>query len=419
MWHGLLVFALAYALLAVPRLGEAAARLVEARAPRLAPAAGRVLSRPGIAVAGALLLVLTGAVAWPRALAAIHWETLALLLGMMLLVAALEAANAFGVLAGMLARRLATPRRLLVGSMLVVAVLSALVLNDAVVLLFTPVLVRAARSLRASPFPLLAGEAFAANLGSAATPVGNPQNAFIALQRDLSFAEFATALGPVALVGLALGVLACLVAFRRDLAPASGATEPAAERIRHPALLVLAVLGVAGALAGFLLGPAHGVPLWLVALSMGLVVLALSGLTRVPPREVARHVDSGIIAFFVGLFVLMEAVRGSGMLDALGAWVQAGGSLGFVAITAALSNVVSNVPAVVLLMPTVESDAQALLLSVASTFAGNLTFLGSAATVIVAEAARGRGVDFDPIRFTLVGLPLGAATLAAAWLMVG
>ncbi|HEX2021903.1 MAG TPA: SLC13 family permease, partial [Candidatus Thermoplasmatota archaeon] len=193
------VFALVYALLAVPSLPALASRF---RTPGRRRVAALALSRPGIAALGALAVVALGAVAPREAWDAIDWRTLALLLGMMLLVAALDRANAFAVLASRMARALPTPTRLLVGSMVVVAVLAALVLNDAVVLLFTPVLVRAARAMDVSPFPFLAGEAIAANLGSAATPVGNPQNAAIALARSISFVEFASVLAPVALAGL-------------------------------------------------------------------------------------------------------------------------------------------------------------------------------------------------------------------------
>lgn len=407
-----------YALLAVPALGARVRRALEGAPPRVRTLAAAALSRPGIALGGALVLLVAGLAAPRAAVEAIDLRTLALLLGMMLLVGALEAANAFGVLASRLVRGMRTPRRLLVGTMVAVAVLSALVLNDAVVLLFTPVLVRAARSLGASPFPFLVGEAFAANLGSAATPVGNPQNATIALAHGLGFVEFAAALVPVALAGLALGVLACLVAFRKELRGARPASPTEVERIRDPALLFLALLGVGGALVGFVLGPSFGVPLWLVALAWGIAVAALAPLTRVGAMRVVRNVDAGILGFFVGLFVLLEGARDAGALEALGGLLREGGAAGFVVATAVLSNLVSNVPAVLLLLPTVTTDQQALLLAAASTFAGNATFLGSAATVIVAETARAHGADFSVGRFTLVGLPLAAATLVLVWWFV-
>ena len=420
MLLGLAVFAAVYALLAVPRLGR---RLREGAVARAPPRLGRwvdaALQRPGVALLGALLVVLVGSVAPREAWAAVDWPTLALLLGMMLLVAALDVANVFAVLASRLARALPTPRRLLAGSMVLVAVLSALVLNDAVVLLFTPVLVRAARSMGTSAIPLLVGEALAANLGSVATPVGNPQNAAIALDRGIGFVPFAAALLPVAVLGLALGVLLALLAFRKDLARHGARGAPPEERITEGGMFALAVGAVLLALAGFVLGPLLGLPLWGAALGAGLLALLLAPLARVSPLRVARGVDPGILVFFVGLFVLLETVRDAGVLDHLAAWLARGGSGAFVVATAVLSNLVSNVPAVLLLLPTVTSDRQALLLAAASTYAGNATFLGSAATVIVAETARAHGEDFSVLRFTLVGLPLACLTLALAWLMLG
>jgi Na+/H+ antiporter NhaD/arsenite permease-like protein len=410
---GLVIFALVYALLAIPGLAARAERWI-----RWAPAR-RVLTRPGLAIAGALLVVLVGAVAPRAAWDAIDGPTLALLLGMMLLVAALDAARFFELLATRLVQVLPTPRRLLAGSMIVVAILSALVLNDAVVLLFTPVLVRATRAMQVSAFPFLAAEAFAANLGSSATPIGNPQNAFIASARHLSFLDFARALAPVATLCLLVGIAMCLFAFRKELPPR--ASQPPAEApVRaNRAMLAISLGAVTLALAGFLVGPLLGIELWMVALGAGLLALAAAPVARVAPGRLLRSVDAGILVFFVGLFVLLQVVKDAGALDLLGGLLDRAGSWGFVVATALLSNVVSNVPAVILLLPLVPSDAKALLLAMTSTLAGNLTFLGSAATVIVAETARSRGEPFDVGRFTLIGLGIGTVTLVIAWLILG
>lgn len=416
MLLGLAIFVGVYVLLSIPSLPRRAQRYLAHEGLRRWSA--WLFARPGIALGGAALLVVTGEVGARAAWSAIEWRTLALLLGMMLLVSALEGANAFGALASWLTRRFPTPRRLLVATMVAVAVLSALVLNDAVVLLFTPVLIAAAAAFGIPAFPLLAAEAFAANLGSAATPTGNPQNAAIALELDISFVEFVRGAGPVALVGLAMGIVFCLLVFRKALprsAPRPVAGAP--ERIRDARLFALALGAVALALVGFVLGPYVGLPLWASALGAGLLVLALAPAARASPLRIARGVDLGILVFFVGLFVLVEQVRVSGLLEEASGWIAGSGT--FVLATAVLSNLVSNVPAVLLLLPTVHDAGGGILLALASTFAGNATFLGSAATVIVAETARARGEGFSVLRFTLLGLPLAALTLVAAWLLAG
>ncbi|HEX2021799.1 MAG TPA: SLC13 family permease, partial [Candidatus Thermoplasmatota archaeon] len=218
--------------------------------------------------------------------------------------------------------------------------------------------------------------------------------------------------------GLAVGVAVCVLAFRRDLRARPDARPPPVERITHPALLVVASFGIACALVGFVVAPSFDVPIWGVALASGVAVLLLAATTRVSPVEVGRRFDAGILVFFAGLFVLLAAVRATGLLASLSDVLAPAGRAGYVVATAVLSNVVSNVPAVLLLLPGVESDAQALLLACASTFAGNATFLGSAATVIVAETARAHGASFSVARFTLVGLPIAAITLAMAWWLV-
>ena len=414
MWVALLVFVLVYVLLSLPNLPRRAERFLAHEGLRRWGA--RLFARPGIALAGALVVVLAGELSPRAAWHAVDWRTLALLAGMMLLVSTLEAANLFGVLASWLVRRFPSPRALLVATMIAVAGLSALVLNDAVVLLFTPVLVAAAAALGVPAFPLLAAEAYAANLGSAATPTGNPQNAAIALHYDLSFVGFASEAALVSLAGLAVGVALCLVAFRRDLRARPTGRDLPRERVTNPRLLALALGSVALALAGFVAGPRVGVPLWGSALGAGLLALALAPAAGASPVRVARGVDVGVLVFFVGLFVLVESVRGAGLLDLARPSLETTG--GLVVATGVLSNLVSNVPAVLLLLPFVTASG-AVLLAVSSTFAGNATFLGSAATVIVAETARARGAEFSVARFTLVGLPLAALTLLLAWLILG
>lgn len=380
----------------------------------------RFLRRPYVALAGGALLVALGLVAWRAAWSAIDARTLALLTGMMLLVAALEQANAFGVIASRLVRALPTPGALLAGTMGVVAVLSALVLNDAVVLLFTPILIKAARSMGVPAFPFLCAEALAANLGSVATPTGNPQNAVIALAHSFTFVAFARALAPLALVCVLLGVIYCVFVFRRDLRkPEHRASVPIERFTSAPAIWTSGAC-VALALALFFVGPSWGIQIWAAALASGALALVLS--FALAPRRgvaVARHVDVSILLFFVGLFVLLEGVRASGAAATIDAALARSGSGGATIATAVLSNVVSNVPAVLLLLPGVREPGQALLLAATSTLAGNATFFGSAATVIVAETARSRGESFSVVRFTLVGFPLAVLTLFIAWLWLG
>ncbi|HVL87867.1 MAG TPA: SLC13 family permease [Candidatus Thermoplasmatota archaeon] len=386
-----------------------------------------VLRRPWIAAAGGLAMVLALQVSPQAALSAIDLPTLALLLGMMTVVAGLEIAGLFDRLSVEIVRRARNGRALLAGTMVASAVLSALVLNDAVVLVFAPILVKAARLLHVSCVPYLFALPIGANVGSVATLVGNPQNAYIGLASGVSFVDFAARLAPLAAAALALALLATLAFFRRELAAPfdRAAVDALAKPPLDPVLAPVVVAIAAATFAGFVASSFLPLPLHLVALAGG-VAVALAGLLRGPrfPARIVGNVDYSILVLFAGLFVLVAGVRESGLLSAMEHALLGGEviPLRLAAVTAVLSNLVSNVPAVVLLAEHVSasgagSDAW-LLLAAASTLAGNATLLGSAANLIVAETARGMGEEFDPWRFAKLGVPLSIATIALAvwWL---
>lgn len=371
-------------------------------------------------------MLLVGAVTPMQAWAAVNLEILALLFGMLALVAGLEVAGVFNWLAGHVVRHARDQRRLLVMTMLAGAVLSALVLNDAVVLVFTPVLVKACRLMRISCMPYLIALAMSANIGSVATLVGNPQNAFIGLTSGIGFLDYAVAMTPLAALSLALATALSLWFFRRELASPidrealRGLPGFSLDRRLAP----VAIACAAAAFAGFTLSSFVRVPLHLVAFAAGLavIVLSLAGGSRAPVR-VLRRVDFTVLLLFVGLFVVLAGVEASGIAatitSGLGGEVQ---PLRLAAITALLSNLVSNVPAVILLSPHVAAAGASsdwLLLAAASTLAGNATILGAAANIIVAESARAFGEEFDVKRFALLGMPLTTVTLAAALLLLG
>ncbi len=416
----LVVFVATYAALTVPALPRLARQALPP-SERLVRLTNVLLDRPAIAVAGGLGMVVVGVVGWRDAVESVDVGILVLLVGMMVLVAGLEAANFFAVAAAWLVRSFPSPRALFAATCAMTAVMSAIALNDAVVLLFTPVLVKAARAARLNPLPFLVGEAVSANVGSVATPVGNPQNAFIAIASGLSFVEFARALAPVAAASLLVAIGLGLVFFRRELAarPAEPAHVDAA--ISNARMMRLTAGAIAGLLLLFALGGAVPLNLWQKAALAGGVVLALAWpVARVSPARLLASVDWSILAFFVGLFVLIRGVRDGGLMAALyGALAAVDPSTvpGLTVLSAVLSNLVSNVPAVLLLADAARgSDALWLALAASSTLAGNATILGAAANVIVAQSARAFGADLDAWTFLKFGLPLTIATLGiAAW----
>lgn len=378
-------------------------------------AAGRApflrIDRTGAAVVGAILMLVTGAIGFSEAVQAIDFRTLVLLFSMMVIVAHLRLAGGLAALAHLVSRRVTHPAAFIVALIVVSGVLSALFVNDTICLVFTPLVIDVAAARKHRPLPYLLALATASNIGSAATITGNPQNMLVGSMSGISFTRFLAALGPVAVVGLALDALLIWWMFRHELSHEAAAPPTlAVRRPAHRALLRKTVVVMGGVLAGFLLG-------YDTALVAAAGAAALLVTRRVRPRKVYQAIDWDLLMLFVGLFVVVGAGARAGIdrmvFDALGPLGVA--TVGGLSATAAiLSNAVSNVPAVMLLarlVPLLESPDRAwLTLAMASTLAGNLTLLGSIANLIVAEGARRRGIVIGFWDYARLGIPLTVLT---------
>ncbi|MEI6795371.1 MAG: SLC13 family permease [Methanomassiliicoccales archaeon] len=411
----LAIFLLTYALISLRKVGR------------------WTLDRPAVALFGAVLMILLGVVAPGDALAAIDLNTIALLLGMMLVVVSLELCGFFDLVARRMIAASKDQRIFLAVVMVTTAFLSALILNDAVVLLFTPVIIKACRAIKANPVPYLIAEAISANIGSVATPVGNPQNAFIAMKSGIDFVTFVSRLLPTAIISLVVAFIIIWFVFKKHMGDATPggngakridcaeAARAIGDAVVHPAVkFVLAILVLV--VIGFLLSGAMNVPLSIIALSGGAALLMLLPflIKKATPKIMLAKVDWGLLIFFAGLFIVLKGVQVSGLLDDMMSVFQSvsGGSLsnvwGLSAFSAILSNLISNVPAVMLLAPFVGSLGQPdmwLALAGSSTLAGNATILGAAANVIVVESALGQGVEVSLKDFVKAGLPITIITL--------
>jgi Na+/H+ antiporter NhaD/arsenite permease-like protein len=375
------------------------------------------VDRPSAAFTGAVLMILFGVLSFDAAVRAINFPTIALLLGMMMLIAALDRTGFFIYVASRLLAIGTTPARLLVMVVVITAVLSALLVNDTAVLLLTPVFIRACGLLRTNPVPYLIAEAMASNIGSTATMVGNPQNMIIGVSSGISFLSFFLYLAPVAVAGCLALVLLMYLVYRRDFRQAFtpdlarlqelGPDQPRAAR-RAALLLVPTVLA-------FFLSSFIGVDISLVALTAGGVVLLTSG---VRPAEIIRGVDWVLLLFFAGLFVVIGGAREAGVLDLILAHINVAPDLrGIVSMhlaSAAVSQLVSNVPLTVLVIPLIEeTPGQVLWISLAAgaTLGGNATLIGAVANLIVAEVALKDGVTVSFGEFIRVGLLVTVVTL--------
>jgi Na+/H+ antiporter NhaD/arsenite permease-like protein len=374
------------------------------------------LDRAGIALTGAALMMAVGAVAPEEAYRAINLDTLALLLGMMILVAHLKLSGFFRLVTGWALAHAHSPLILLATIAITAGALSAFLVNDAVCLVMTPLVIEVTRSLRRDPVPYLLAVAMASNVGSTATITGNPQNMIVGAVSRIPYTTFAVTLTPVAVVGLLLVVLLLAVLwwgeFRR---PAQLAAKPLPPRLHKPQL-IKALLVTLGVIVAFF----AGVPVAMAAFLGGALLL----ITRaIKARKVYQEIDGSLLLMFAGLFVVVAAAEKILLTPELIGSVQAfhlDNVYILTAVTAVLSNIISNVPAVLALKPFVLGLADQhriwLVIAMSATLAGNLTLVGSVANLIVAERAKAAGIEVSFWAYCRAGIPLTVITLAiGAW----
>jgi Na+/H+ antiporter NhaD/arsenite permease-like protein len=330
---------------------------------------------------------------------------------MMVLIAHLRMARFFGATAQWIGSRVHQPALLLVAIVFASGILSALFVNDTICLVFTPVLIELARARGHRPLPYLLALATGANIGSVATITGNPQNMLIASLSHIRYAPFLAALGPVALFGLTLDALVLTVIFRADLRPGPLESAGPAPRLIHRVLMIKGLVVTAFVLVAFLLGKDPAIVAAIAAASLLIT-------RRVNPSKIYRQIDWDLLVLFIGLFVVIGGVEQVGLaqrlfdlLSPIGLHTIAGLSI----VTTIVSNVISNVPAVMLLsrlVPQLPDPPTAwLTLAMSSTLAGNLTLVGSIANLIVLEGARRHGVEISFWEYCKVGVPVTLLTL--------
>ncbi|MGH9533871.1 MAG: SLC13 family permease [Terriglobales bacterium] len=392
---------------------------------------GTQIRRSAMAVIGAALIFALGALPGAAALHAVDFPTLILLFAMMIIVAALHQAGFFDWAVALVVARV-RPDHLLPTVLFTAGVLSAFLVNDVVCLLLAPLILQIAKAMRRDPVAYLLALAIGSNIGSLATITGNPQDILIASISGLGYRAYLVHLAPVALVGLFVA-WAFLHGLERPTAATPGgarcASVPSAPAGGQPALarsvpavalsrgMVPALVILALVMAGFLLG----VPPALAAV-VGAALLLI--LRHRDAAELCRQVDWGLLLLFIGLFLLIAGAQNAGLLGWLAQWSRGPAlrnAAGFTAFVAVLSNIVSNVPAVMLLKAPIAHFAHAagywLLLAMASTLSGNLTLTGSIANFIVVERAR-PDASIGFWRYFRSGFPIAVTTLALGYFLL-
>ncbi len=395
----ILIFAITYLVLAIGRLP------------------GFRIDRTGAAIIGASFMVAVNALSLEEAYRAINLDTIILLFGMMIVVANLQLSGFFLIVSERIVERAHSPLVLLIAVSTVSGVFSAFFVNDTMCLVMTPLVIEIAETLRRNPVPYLLAVAMASNIGSVATITGNPQNMMIGSFSGIPYRHFVASLSPVAVAGLVLVVVTVFLGYRREFASAGTVSVEKRELPVDRGLMWKSLVVAAAMIVMFFVGW----PVPKVSVVAGAVLLITR---RVQPEKVYERMDWPLLVMFAGLFIVIagmektpfetELAQLAGRIHLENVYVLSG-------ITALLSNVVSNVPAVLVFKPFLGklADPQRawLVLAMASTLAGNLTVVGSVANLIVIQQARDK-VRIGFWEYFRVGAPLTVVTilLGAAWI---
>jgi Na+/H+ antiporter NhaD/arsenite permease-like protein len=384
-------------------------------------AVGRIpflrVDRTGAAIVGASLMLAFNVLTVEEAYAAINYDTIILLFGMMIVVANLRLSGFFATVSAWVVDHAHGPLVLLSGIVLVSGWFSAFFVNDTMCLVLTPLVLDITRRLGRKPIPYLLAVAMSSNIGSVATITGNPQNMMIGSFSGIPYRTFAAQLAPVAAAGLALTIAVIALVYRaefRQRVPLQVRHRPV--RVNRP--LLWKSLAVSAGMIFFFFA---GWPVPKVAVIAGALLLLTR---RVKPEKVYREIDWSLLVLFIGLFIVIAGLEKTPVSDDL--FAAAGrfhlDRTGPLSIFAALlSNLVSNVPAVLVFktfIPHLAHPARAwLTLAMSSTLAGNLTLLGSVANLIVVQRARAE-VEISFREYARAGVPLTVLTLGAGVLML-
>lgn len=382
-----------------------------------------------IMLGGAVAMLLSGSVGPVSALQAIDPDVMIFLFCMFLVGVALEESGYLSTLSTALLGRAKTAGGLIVLLVLCAGIGSALLMNDTLAVIGTPLVLGYAVRYGIRPQVLLLALAFAVTTGSVASPIGNPQNLLVATKGGFAdpLTAFLTVLGPPTVLALLLVCAVLFAAFREEWgksldapAPPACTGDPALTALARTSLAVVVALIVAKVVI-FAAAPGTDLPLTAIAVAAAVPLLVLS-----PRRtELVRKVDWTTLVFFAALFVVMAGVRESGALAGLQAGIG-DAALSIPAIMAGgivLSQFISNVPFVALALPLLTEagtgEAGMLALAAGSTIAGNLTIAGAASNVIIVQGAEKRGVTLNFFGFMKVGLPLTLlqAAIYTAWLL--
>lgn len=369
---------------------------------------GMNIDRPSAAFFGAVAMIASGIMGFDEAILSIDFNTIGLLLGMMIIITTLQIDGFFALIASHTISWSATRNKLLFSIVWITGISSAFLVNDVVVLLFTPIIITICRKGKLNPLPYLIAEILASNIGSVMTITGNPQNMLIGINAGLSYSEFLFRLFPVSAAGLAIISPVIRRIFRSEFRHNDPITIDTSEfsynmKAMHfsiPVFLLVIIL--------FFSGNITGLSIPMIALVGATFMMILS---KEKPSEIIRQVDWVLLLFFATLFIVVHGLETTGIVDQIinrYTLNETTGGLAFIhGISLLLSQIVSNVPFTVLMLPVMKSANSEILwlaLASASTLAGNATIIGAMANLIVIQSAGKSGIHISFKDFFFPGI---------------
>jgi Na+/H+ antiporter NhaD/arsenite permease-like protein len=377
------------------------------------------MNRTTIALVGATALMVTGGIKYDAALKAINLDTIILLFSMMIINANFSVSGFFGLVSQKIIKYANTPKKLLFIIIFTSGLLASILLNDTVSIMFTPIVIMVLINLKRDPIPYLLGLGMAANIGSAMTPVGNPQNMLIASYSGITFLNFVSPLLFVSIVSLYLLYFLIQIFFKNEFSDENiDQIEISSVRIYKPLLIKSTV-------ATLIM-----ISLFLFHFSVSYAALIAASILlftrRIKPERVFKEIDWSLLVFFSALFVVTATVETTGIGEKLYTVFKNFIFVNIFSFSFAMmifSNIVSNVPAVMLFSPFLKTLNNGyefwIAAAMSSTFAGNLTIIGSVANIIVVEIAAKNGIKISFMQFFKVGILVTILTtlIGSLWLM--
>ncbi|MDD2288448.1 MAG: SLC13 family permease [Bacteroidales bacterium] len=371
------------------------------------------IDRPSAAFTGAVAMIVFGIISFDNAIKAIDFNTITLLLGMMIIVSTLKFEGFFSLIASKTISYSHSRNKLLIIIVFITGIASAFLVNDAVVLLFTPIIISICRKTKLNPIPYLIAEILSSNIGSAMTITGNPQNMLIGISSNISYLDFLIKLLPISIIGMIIIVFIVKLFYRKhfnDKSILEFETDYKYDfkKMRISVLIFLLVI------IGFFFGKILSLSIPIIAL-IGASLILLFG--KAKPSSVIKDVDWVLLLFFASLFILVSSIQSLGLLDSfinIELNENLSSIIGLHSLSLVMSQILSNVPYTVLMTPlmdVVNNENLWLALASSATLAGNATIIGAMANLIVIESAEKENIKISFWEFFKIGIITTLITL--------